>query len=101
MNTFAFHSELFEVRANVTDILSANGIEWFSDYDSVDLVHDAYGIEVVGIRDERVANRIHEFLCRFLPDWRYSYRVYDDKNHLAPGWFIRISRDPNKPAEKW
>jgi len=51
-DVFRFAPELFEVRTDVIAELSDRGFDWLSHYSAVDPMHDVYGIEVCGIRDQ-------------------------------------------------
>ena len=51
-DVFRFAPELFEVRTDVIAELSDRGFDWVSHYSAVDPMHDVYGIEVCGIRDQ-------------------------------------------------
>lgn len=59
MADFQFHGELFDLRAMVMEALSENDFVWLSDFGSVDLAHDIYGIEVTGVPDESRADDMH------------------------------------------
>ena len=52
MDSFAFHPELLDERTRVIAELSDAGFEWLSDFGAVDLLHDVYGLEVTGVREE-------------------------------------------------
>ena len=69
MAAFRFYPELFEHRAAVIDALSERGLAWFGDYNSVDLMHDEFGIEVTGIRDKVDAEAIQSILAGMYPGW--------------------------------
>ena len=58
MEPFAFHPELFELRNEVLEALGSHGFAWLSEFASIDLLHDVYGLEVCGIRAEDDARSI-------------------------------------------
>lgn len=60
--SFAFHPELFEVRARAMERLEAADVLWFRDFSSVDLGHDQYSIEICGVGDEQTARKIEGVL---------------------------------------
>ncbi len=51
MSSFQFHGELFEYRTRAQEALGSHGIEWLSDYGSIDVDHHQYGLEVTGMQD--------------------------------------------------
>ena len=69
MDSFRFAPELFEVRNDVMERLSEEGFDWLSHYSSVDPIHDEYGIEVCGIREQDDAVAILDLLTRMFPRW--------------------------------
>jgi hypothetical protein len=101
MEPFAFHPEMFELRNDVLDLLTEHGFAWLSDFTSIDLLHDVYGIEVCGIREEADARTIETLLRKRFPSWRYSRRYYKDAGTREPGWKVIISRDPEDYTDKW
>ena len=70
VDAFRFAPELFETRTQVIETLAERGFDWLSHYSSVDPIHDCYGIEVCGIRDESDAVGILQVLIEMFPDWR-------------------------------
>ena len=101
MEPLEFHPELFELRNTVLEALAEHGFAWLSDFGSVDLVHDVYGLEVCGIRDETDARRIAELLRALFPAWRYTRRYYKDASTREPGWKVIISREPEDFGDRW
>lgn len=100
MDSFRFSPELFETRTEVIAMLADNGIEWLSDYSSVDPLHDVYGIEVCGVMREEVASRIRKLLRRMFPGWRHGHSFFKDYGR-EPGYKISIHRDDERQDEKW
>jgi hypothetical protein len=98
---FAFHAELFEFRDLVLGALADAGYAWLSDFASVDLLHDVYGLEVCGIREERDVKPITALLRRLFPGWRYGHSYYKDGSTREPGWKVVISRDPEDTGDRW
>lgn len=101
MTQFNFHGELFDLRAMVMEALSENGFIWLSDFGSVDLAHDIYGLEVTGIREEERADGIHDLLLEVLPNWHFHRQYYEDQNLGEIGWKIVISREPESFNDAW
>src|SRR5262245_4915147 len=101
MDSFAFHPELFELRTEVLELLAEHGFAWLSDFGSIDLAHDTYGIEVCGIHEESNAHAIKKLLRRKFSSWRYSHMYYKDGSTREPGWKVIISRDPEDYGDRW
>lgn len=70
MDTYRFAPELFEYRNDVIAALAEAGFEWLTHYSSVDPLHDVYGIEVCGIREQEDAARILRLLAGMFPSWK-------------------------------
>ncbi len=100
MKPFEFHAELFEFRNAVMEALSENGFIWLSDFGSIDLMQDIYGLEVTGIRDEADAKAIAALLRKILPAWRHRRTYYKDFGREI-GWKVMISRDPEDFDDDW
>jgi hypothetical protein len=96
MKPFEFHAELFEHRSAVLETLSENGFAWLSHFGSIDLLHDLYGLEVCGIREDADARTIERLLRVMFPKWRYGRIYYEDHNVRELGWKVIISRDPEQ-----
>jgi hypothetical protein len=88
-----FHPELFELRNDVLALLQSAGITWLTDYSSVGLVHENFGIEVCGIRDAETVNSILLLLRPRFPDWVWHYWHVNWQSR-EPGWVVVIQRDP-------
>jgi hypothetical protein len=101
MQPFAFHPELFELRNRLLEALAENGFAWLSDFGSVDLLHDVYGMEVCGIRTEEDAQAILALLRKLFPDWRHTHRYYKDHTTREPGWKVVINREPEDFNDRW
>jgi hypothetical protein len=101
MKPFQFHAELFDFRNSVMEALSENGFAWLSDYGSIDLQHDVYGLEVTAIREEADARAIERLLRRLFPGWRFRRTFYEDYNLGELGWKVMISRDPEDFDDRW
>jgi hypothetical protein len=101
MESFELHPELFSIRNDVLEMLADAGFSWLADFSSVDLLHDVYGVEVCGVRDEDDARTIQKLLRRMFPDWEYS-RLYRKGHHTRePGWKVIINRDPEVFLDNW
>ncbi len=93
MMPFRFEPELFDHRTTAMEALAEEGFDWFSDFSSVDLLHDVFGMEVCGIAKEDDALNIESILHRVFPTWKYSRLGYKD-GERDPGWKVVIHRDP-------
>jgi hypothetical protein len=98
---FAFHPELFELRNAVLEMLADEGFAWLSDFSSIDLLHDVYGVEVCGIREEADARAIGGLLRKMFPSWPFSRMYLKDGKTREPGWKVIISRDPEDLGDRW
>ena len=78
MKPFEFHPELFELRNAALEALAENGFTWLSDFGSIDLQQDVYGLEVTGIREEADAKNIAALLHRMFAGWHYRRTYYKD-----------------------
>lgn len=101
MKTFQFHAELFESRETVLHELDAVGVAWLSDFGSVDVLHDLYGLEVCAIREQSVALQILLVMRQLFPDWRHSRIFRDDESRLEPGWKVLVSRLRETYRDDW
>ena len=101
MKPFEFHAELFDFRNAVMEALADHGFAWLSDYGSIDLQHDVYGLEVTAIREQADAAAIERLLRRMFPGWQYRRTFYEDHNLGELGWKVMISRDPEDYGDHW
>jgi hypothetical protein len=101
MKPFQFHAELFDFRNAVLETLAEHGFAWLSDFGSIDLAHDVYGLEVTAIREEAGARQIERLLRKMFPTWRYRRTFYEDHNAGEIGWKVMISRDPEDCTDHW
>ena len=101
MKPFEFHAELFEFRNAVIEMLADNGFAWLSDYGSIDLQHDVFGLEVCAIRLEEDAREIERLLRGMFQDWQYGRTYYEDQNLREIGWKVIISRDAEDCDDNW
>jgi hypothetical protein len=97
----AFHPELFAERGRASELLEAAGYAWFGDYSSIDLVHEDYGLEIGGIRNEADVMPILAALRRGFPHWHHT-RVCLHEDGREPGWIVTICMFPSEPcASGW
>jgi len=101
MKPFEFHAELFDFRNAVLVALADNDFAWLSDFGSIDLQHDVYGLEVTSLREETAAAAIERLLQTMFPDWHYRRTFYEDQNLGELGWKVMISRDPEQYDDDW
>jgi CheY-like chemotaxis protein len=92
---FEFHPELFECRSRASEILDDAGFAWFSDYGSIDLLHEEYGLEVCGIRDKAKVEPIAAAMRAGFPHWHYC-GLWQWDCGCEPGWHFAIHRFPRR-----
>lgn len=91
---FEFYPELFEDRNRATELLDEIGYTWFSDYSSIDPVHEDYGLEISGIRETDV-KPIMDALREGFPHWHHhKYTLHEGGRE--PGWSVILSMFPPK-----
>jgi len=100
MPEFRFYPELFECRTKLLDVLEDNDYQWLSHFSAVDLVHEAYGLEVCGIKDEEDAIYIDSIFHALFPDWKYGCRCLKDYGDRDVGWRVKRCRDQEQ-GESW
>lgn len=92
-----FHPELFAQRGRVSDLLSEAGYAGFGDYAAIDLVHEEYGLEVTGIRNEMDARKMLGLLGREFPHWHHR-RICFQQHGGEPGWTLIICMFASGPC---
>jgi hypothetical protein len=92
---FVFHPELFEHRGRASALLEDAGYAWFSDYSSIEPVHEDYGLEICGIRDDRDVKPILDALQEGFPHWHH-HNYCQHEGGREPGWSVAISMFPPK-----
>ncbi len=96
-----FHPELFEHRGLASELLEAAGYSWFSNYSSIDLMHEDYGLEISGIRNETDVKPILAALRGGFPHWHHTHVTLHDHGR-EPGWVVAISMfPPESCASGW
>jgi hypothetical protein len=99
MSSFAFYPDLFQVRTDAMEALAAAGLEWMSDFASVDVLHDLYGLEVCGVQTEDHAKQVLGLLQgRFA--WRHGHVILKGWGRDA-GWKAVVHRDPRERDQGW
>ena len=101
MKPFQFQAELFEHRNTVLQCLADHDYTWLSDFGSVDMLHDVFGLEVCAIREKTDAESIRTLLAGLFPAWRHRRMYYEDQNRAEIGWKVMISRDPENFNDDW
>lgn len=100
---FRFAPELFERRSEALDFLADHGIVWLTDFNSMDVVHDLYGLEIEGISDKETAKKIMSLLDKRFSGvahvkrqeaWTYR-RMFQERN----GWVVEINKYPHPILE--
>lgn len=92
MDDFRFFPELFEHRQDALSTLDDAGFYWLSDFSSVEVLHETFGIEVTGIPDEGSAREALSVLRSRFAQWRHVSLVHQDGGR-EPGWKVRLHRD--------
>ena len=100
MNGFRFEPGLFNHRAEAIAALAEAGYEWLTDFSTVDLLHDEFGLEVCGIAKKEDALSISRILQRTFPGWRLTHLDYKDGGRDR-GWRAAIHRDPDEETGDW
>ncbi|MEW6302946.1 MAG: hypothetical protein AB1705_05715 [Verrucomicrobiota bacterium] len=93
--TFVFYPELFTHRARAMERLAEAGLDWFAAYDAVDLLHEEYGLEITGIPERAMAERILRMLARTFPQWHHHELGLDRDS----GWEIALYMFPAESRE--
>jgi hypothetical protein len=88
-----FHPELFECKNRASEFLEAAGLVWFSDYSSIDLLHEEFGLEVCGILKESSVEPVAEAMRSGFPQWHYSHVCFKDTGGEA-GWKFALHMFP-------
>jgi hypothetical protein len=91
--SFAFHPELFEHRGLASTLLENAGFVWLSDYNSIDVLHNEFGLEVCGICDESKAAAVAQVMTDGFPEWHYS-RISHKDYGAERGWRFSIHMFP-------
>jgi hypothetical protein len=86
---FVFYPELFDARTQASEVLERAGFAWFSEYGSIDLLHEEYGLEVCGIHEEANVKRIADTMQAAFPQWHFAGVCQKDFGP-EPGWKFRI-----------
>jgi hypothetical protein len=82
-----------ERQSKKSNILAEAGLELFSDYGSIDLLHEEYGLEVCGIQQEAKVDPIVEVMRKGFPHWHYYGLCHKDCGR-EPGWKFAIHMFP-------
>jgi hypothetical protein len=86
---FTFSPMLFEEKAKASRILEDAGFIWMNNYSSIEILHDTYGLEVCGIRDELEVKRIADAMKKAFPQWHYDH-ISEQNYGREPGWTFSI-----------
>ena len=90
---FVFNPELFQQRDVASTLLESAGFVWLSDYSSVDVLHNEYGLEICGICDESQAAAIAKVIQNGFPHWHY-HRISHKDYGAERGWKFLIHMFP-------
>jgi hypothetical protein len=94
---FEFHPELFEHRSRASELLETAGYTWFSDFSSIEPIHEEYGLEICGILNEGDVGPIAEALQRGFPHWHHQ-RICLQDHGREPGWTVSLCMFPARPC---
>lgn len=89
---FQFHPDLFDYRAQVTELLASHGYEWLSDYSTIDLQHDVNGLEIFGLANENVAFTVSGLIRQAFPEFTWHYVYEKDFGSRDPGWVVSFCK---------
>lgn len=92
---FEFYPELFEHRSRASELLETAGYTWFSDYTSIDLLHEEYGLEICGVQNECDVKPIVDALQQGFPHWHHQKVSLHDYGR-DPGWAVSICMFPSR-----
>jgi len=92
---FEFYPELFEYRSRALELLETAGYTWLSDFSSIDLLHDDYGLEICGVQNEKDVKLMMEALQRGFPHWHHQRVCLHDCGR-DPGWAGSICMFPSR-----
>jgi hypothetical protein len=90
-----FYPELFGHRGRASELLADAGYAWFSDYASLDPVHEDFGLEICGIQKDRDVRPILDVLQAGFPHWHHHHFGLQEAGR-EPGWSVTISMFPPK-----
>lgn len=94
---FDFYPELFADRTRASELLEEAGYTWFSDYSAIDLLHEEYGLEVCGLRNESDARAVAEALRSGFPHWHHQ-NITVHEQERDPGWAVSLCLFPARPG---
>ncbi len=92
---FEFYPELFEHRNRALELLDAAGFTWFSDFSSIDLRHEEYGLEICGVQKEQDIGPILAALQEGFPHWHHR-KVCPHDGSRDPGWIVSVCMFPSR-----
>jgi len=89
LDGFAWHPELFEHRARMLEALDAAGLLLSVDFESVDILHEEFGIEVCGMPQEPTAFQVLRLMQTVVPDLPVRFHFYQEQQQ----WVAVAVRD--------
>ena len=90
-----FHPELFECKGRASEVLDAAGFAWFSDYSSIDLLQEEFGLEICGIHEESSVEPIARAMRSEFPQWHHCYVGHKDYGRER-GWKFALHMFPRR-----
>jgi hypothetical protein len=94
---FEFYPELMEYRTVAAELLEEAGYTWFQDFSSIEVVHEDYGLEISGIRNELNVRRVLRALQQGFPHWHH-HKISQHDYGREQGWMVSISMLPPRPC---
>ena len=73
------------------EVLSQKGFDFLAHYSTVDLLHNEFGLEVCGIKEEEEGKAILRILKETFSEWPYSQIHYRDHKRDR-GWKVVICK---------
>jgi len=88
-----FYPELFQHRDCASELLDDAGYTLFRNFDSIDVLHEEYGLEITGIREEQMIKPILEAMRTGFPHWHHYTACLQDSD-CERGWNLVVSMFP-------
>jgi hypothetical protein len=80
--------------------LAERGYQWPANFTAIDLLHEAFGLEICGIPREEEAVEIQFLLHKLLPMWKHSH-LSCKSGDRDPGWKVTIHRDEEAESDSY
>lgn len=82
-------SDLFALKSEVTEYLEGRGYHWLHDFTAIDIMEEEGGIEILGIPNMSVLDRIEHLLKN---KYRHKTFITDERRNTTrdKGFLIRM-----------